>query len=200
MEICKRTTIVFIAIMLGACGSSTQIIRPAASGTIKVDGLNVLYVNNPLTSSAKKSADVRDYAPASPDRDLLRDTVVKVLAERIKEKGIPVSASSVEFIPGIAPAPMHSHFPTDSMDRHTLVVSLLSGYTTCHFARCATQYKVSMSLRSPQTNKELWQVQIEQPLLVNTLQYESKYYEFVDTMASALFTTVAYKVEKPGVN
>lgn len=182
--------LLFLMITLTACAPTTQIIRTSTTGLEKVKGINILFLNAPMSSPRKNDADLGDYSKYSPEQEELRNTIVDKLPKLFSNKGIPCAISSVEFIPGVASRPMHELFPAGSLNRHLLVVSPLSAHKYCHGLTCVTQFKVSLSLRIPQTNQEVWQAHMQQPNEFMSLQLKSRYVDFASEMSRVIMTAI----------
>jgi hypothetical protein len=163
--------LLFLIALVSGCTSTSQVIRPAPKEGIQVVGLNVLFSISPINSiqtsgtrtpASTKNAVANDQTKPRVQAEKLRDQIGSTLIPQLQAKGIASNYASVQIIPGIAPTPLNKLFPADYDTSHTLIITPVTERETCYGGSCATMFSLSLSLRSPKENKEIWNLRLHQ--------------------------------------
>jgi hypothetical protein len=162
--------LLFLISLVSGCSSTSQVIRPAPKERVQVVGLNVLFSISPINSiqtsgtrtpATTKNAAADDQTKLRVQAEKLRDQIGSSLIPQLQAKGIASNYASVQIIPGIAPTPLNKLFPADYDTRYTLIITPVTERATC-YGGCATMFSLSLSLRSPKENKEIWNLRLHQ--------------------------------------
>lgn len=163
----------FLLSLMSGCASTSQVLRPAPREGVQVAGLNVLFSIVPLDAVIKPGANgtnttertgARQLTAPREEAEKLRDEIGQRLIPQLRDKGLTTSYASVQIIPGVMAVPISQLFPDEVGRRHLLVITPISERKTCNGASCSTVITVSLSLRTPIDNKEIWNLRLEQGL------------------------------------
>lgn len=196
----SRCVLLLSAVLVAGCSSTSQVLRPAPQGGVSVKGLNVLFSMVPfstITTSGTNVANVtqttgpgRATAPR-PQTEKLRDELGESLMRHLKEKGISSNFAFNQVIPGTAPVSFNELFPSDSMEMHTLIITPISEKVTCAGGGCSTSFTVSISLRTPKENRELWNYRLRQSYYTASDIVPYRNAIFVSDIAQAVLAVLA---------
>jgi hypothetical protein len=93
MHLRQVIQVVLLSSLVGACMATTTTVTKQANQPIPVTGLNVVYVNAPLTvSSGDEKGASRPLVAV--DVNQLEGAVTRDLPPKFQEKGIPVSVAA----------------------------------------------------------------------------------------------------------
>lgn len=198
----------FMAVLAG-CESSSVVMRQAPGDGVQVTGLNVLFRIEPLAAVQRPGL----FAPATLNREPAVTTVPREQAERLADeiktrlipqlqtKGIKAEYASVTAVPGVAPPSLNRLFPGGS-DKHTLVITPVSERVVCGGYgapptpygrtpdRCATRFTLSLSLRRPVDNREVWNLRLVQSEMSPANWIASKNHVLIDDIAKSVLAVV----------
>jgi len=157
------------AVVLSACASKSYVVRSAPSGGVQTSGLNVLFsiipfdtANSSGTRESKTvTTGVRVMTAPREQAEKLRDNIQERLIPQLRSKGLAADYASIHVLPGVSPTPINQLFANGTKDRHLLLITPISERRICT-SSCATKFTLSVSLKSPKDNRDIWTINIEQ--------------------------------------
>lgn len=197
----SRGVLLISVIFIAGCSSTSYVLRPAPQGGVQVKGLNILFSIVPFDTVTTSGTNIPTVTKtAQPGRitaprlqtEKLRDELREDLMRQLSDKGIPSSFASHQVIPGITPVTFTELFPSDSMERHTLVITPISENRHCaKGAACSTTFTVSLSLRTPKENREVWNYRLKQSYntVADSVPYRNSI--FIDDIGKAVLAVLA---------
>ena len=158
----KSLALLVLVCAITGCANTAQILKPAPKEGVSVKGINLLFISIPFKVKDNPSSDIQVTHNPDPIKERLRDEVGQKVPPQFKKKGIATNFASVDVTPGVAASSIKELFPKDSLDMHLLTITPLSSKVQCNGGSCSTSYTISVSLRTPNENKELWNLQLQQ--------------------------------------
>ena len=197
-----------LVVLLAGCESSSVVMRQAPREGLPVSGLNVLFSIEPLAAVQRPGL----FAPATLNRAPAVTTVPREQAERLADevkarlipqlqtKGIRAEYASVTAVPGVARPSLNGLFPGGS-DRHVLVITPVSERVHCPYggmpspymrtpSTCRTFFTLSLSLRRPVDNREVWNLRLVQSEFTGPNFLESRNHVLIDDIAKSVLAVV----------
>ena len=195
--------------LLAGCESSSVVMRQAPREGLPVSGLNVLFRIEPLAAVQRPGL----FAPATLNNapavtsvpreqaERLGDEIRERLIPQLQTKGIRAEYASVNVMRGVAPPSLNQLFP-GGMDKHILVITPVSERVVCGGYgapptpygrtpdRCATRFTLSLSLRRPVDNREVWNLRLVQSEMSPANWMASKNHVLIDDIAKSVLTVV----------
>jgi len=187
--------LIVCCLFLASCASTSPTVTQAPRGNIAVNGLNLIFVNQPLLPQGFKPSqtDVTQPLQPMPKADKLQEIIVQQLPELLVGEGIPTTAKSVNIAPSVSFEPISKLFP-DTVDRHFLMISILRDSRLCYYGGCSDKFRVMLSIRTPVDNKEVWQKILEQPFsLLGDRFIEAKFKDYVTDMNDEVIKVISRK-------
>lgn len=188
-----------LSILFSGCTSHTQLLRPAPKEGVSVNGINILFLILPLDQVTRSGSNIPETTTKATAKDLtapreqterLKNELQERLIPKLHEKGINTNYSSYTMIPGITPITMDKLFPNNADNMHLLVITPIAERTFCG-PTCSTQFIISLSLRTPKDNRELWNLRIEQPITAGANWIPTRNYGFIDDIANSILEVIS---------
>jgi hypothetical protein len=210
-KVMKYLRVVFafcLITLLAGCESSSVVMRQAPREGLPVSGLNVLFRIEPLAALQRPGL----FAPATlnstpavttvprEQAERLADEIKERLIPQLRTKGIGAEYASVTAVSGVAPPSLNQLFPGGS-DRHVLVITPVSERVHCPYggvpspymrtpSTCRTFFTLSLSLRRPVDNREVWNLRLVQSEFTSPNFIESRNHVFIDDIAKSVLAVV----------
>lgn len=186
-------TIAMGALLFG-CEASTQVLRHPPLAGIQVQNLAVLFVIDPFSARAiGASPAIAAPEVATTPRDQaerLGNEIRERLIPQLQARGIRTEYASTHVVRGVAPPPVSQLFPPPQGDRHLLVITPISERKVCARMSCSTFFTLSLSLRSPRENRELWSIRVIQSGNTPSDIIPIRNNSFIDDIAKSILTVV----------
>ncbi len=171
MKLVQGIAAATVGLLLAGCVTTTATVKKSVDAAVPVDGLNVLYVNAPLTTGGG-SATGTTRASVIVDTNQLAGAIERELPKKLAGKTIPVSVASTE-LPrnNRSPINLNTQFPLTAKTHHLLVVQPVAARETCkvhpggYQTDCVTRITVTARLMAPGTLTTLWESQIQEAQL-----------------------------------
>jgi hypothetical protein len=177
--------------LLAGCESSSVVMRQAPREGVQVTGLNVLFRIEPLTAVGGPSVPRSAITGPRPieEAERLGNEIKERLIPQFQAKGIMADYASVQVIRGVAPPSLNLLFP-GGQAKHLLVITPVAANVTCSSLSCATRFTLSLSLRAPVDNREVWNLRLVQSEMTPTNWIGSRNHAMIDDIAKAVLAVV----------
>ncbi|WP_263832665.1 hypothetical protein [Sulfurospirillum oryzae] len=192
MKLISSVILVMFLIVISGCSSKSIVLRKAPEEGVQTQGINILYrtstfVQQNATNTEKISAVT---SPTHPEAERLGKDIKERMLLDFKNKGFDSNFATIDLLPGIEMTPMKDLFPsTSSKDYYTLIITPVKEQVLC-YQTCSTTYTVSLSLRTPLLNKEVWNLRLVQSDISSSDIMPFKNNQFIDDMTNAVLTVV----------
>ena len=181
--------------LISGCSSTSEVVRQAPKEGIKVVGLNVLFSISPIIATSSGPSNIKAagaYEQTKPrvQAEKLRDEIGISLIPQLKAKGLATEYASIQIIPGISPMSLDKLFPAD-YTRHTLIITPLNEREKCYSGTCSTVFSLSLSLRSPKENKEVWNFRLHQGTVTGADWIPGRNDQLINDIAKSVLQVVS---------
>lgn len=192
MKYLNAIIIVSLFVLLGGCSSKSIVLRDAPEEGVSVQGINVLYRMVPLThdgsSVAKEPSSITE---PHPQMERLGQEISERMISELQNKGVKSNFASIDIMPGIKQTAMNELFPKNSTDMYTLTITPIRKHVFC-YQTCVTTFTVSLSLRTPKENREVWNAMLKQSRMSASDVMPFKNYQFISDMTEAVLSVVGH--------
>lgn len=179
----EKLTILILACSIVGCSAQTQLVRPAPKEGISVKGLNVLYVAVPLQKRGSKE-------PGHVPHTAVRDDIGEEVLQQLRKSGITAKFGSIDLTPGVVNPSLKELFPDSYADMHLLTITPVSAEIICYNGSCTTHFTISLSLKAPTSNKELWNVRLQQSPFAAENWFSHRFQPLANDIAKSILTVV----------
>ena len=192
MKLISSVILAMFLIVISGCSSKSIVLRKAPEEGVQTQGINILYrtstfVQQNATNTEKISAVT---SPTHPEVERLGKDIKERMLLDFKNKGFDSNFATIDLLPGIEMTSMKDLFPsTSSKDYYTLIITPVKEHVLC-YQTCSTTYTVSLSLRTPLLNKEVWNLRLVQSDISSSDIMPFKNNQFIDDMTNAVLTVV----------
>jgi hypothetical protein len=167
MKLVQGFGAVAVAALLAGCVTTNTTVKQSVDAPVPVEGLNVLYVNAPLTTGGSATGTTR--ATVTVDTNQLAGAVERELPKKLEAKTIPATVATAELQRNNrSPINVNTQFPLTAKTHHLLVVQPVAARETCkvqpggYQTDCTTRLTVTARLVAPGTLTTLWEGQIQE--------------------------------------
>ncbi len=187
-------TVAIVALLAG-CVTTTATVTKSVDAAVPVEGLNVLYVNAPMT--ARNNTTGYTSGTVSVDTNQLAGAVERGLPKKFETKAIPVSTATAEPPRGSrSPIDLNTQFPLTAKTHHLLVVTPVAARETCKMHAsgypydCATRLTVTARLVAPGSLSTLWESQLQEARVLKCADCAQRFEGFADDIADEIMKVV----------
>jgi hypothetical protein len=167
MKLLQGLGAVAVAALLAGCVTTNTTVKQSVDAPVPVEGLNVLYVNAPLTIGGSADGSIRPSVMV--DANQLAGAVSREMPKKFESKTIPVSVAIAE-LPRNNRSPINvtTQFPLTAQTHHLLVVQPVAARETCkvqpggYHTDCVTRLTVTARLMAPGNLSKLWESQVQE--------------------------------------
>ena len=180
-----------LVVLLAGCESSSVVMRQAPRGGVQVNGLNVLFRIEPLTQAGGPAVPRSSIIDTRPEEqtERLGNEIKERLGPQFQAKGIRADFATVQVIRGVAPPSLSRLFPGGEA-KHLLVITPVAARVSCYSVSCATRFTLSLSLRAPVDNREIWSIRLVQSEMSPANWVASRNHAMIDDIAKSVLAVV----------
>lgn len=186
-------TLVMGALLFG-CEASTQVLRHPPPAGIQVQYLAVLFVIEPFSvrtiGTVPPIAGPEVATMPREQAERLGNEIGERLIPQLQARGIRTEYASTHVVRGVAPPPVNQLFPRTQGSRHLLVITPVSERKVCNRMACGTQFTLSLSLRLPEGNREIWNLRMTQSEYTAADIIPGRNNMFIDNIAKSILGVV----------
>ncbi len=195
MKLVQGIAVVFAGVLLASCVTTTTTVKKPVDAAVPVEGLNVLYVNAPMTARGNTTG----YTPGTVtvDTNQLAGAVERGLPKIFETKTIPVSTAIADLPRGNrSPINVNTQFPLTAKTHHLLVVTPVAARETCKMHPggypydCATRLTVTARLLAPGSLSTLWESQLQEARVLKCANCAQRFEGFAEDIADEVMKVV----------
>ncbi|WP_345991729.1 hypothetical protein [Sulfurimonas sp. HSL-1716] len=189
MKLVSNAILIIMLILISGCSSKSIVLKDAPKEGIHAQGINILYRTFPLAAPTDVKKLSALTAPTHPQIERLGKDIEKRMPLDFKNKGLHSNFATLN-VPGIAMTSKKDLCPPSfSKNYYTLIITPVREHVFC-YQTCSTTYTVLLSLKTPNEDKEVWDLMLIQSKMSASDIMPFKNYQFINDMANAVLNVV----------